>query len=240
MKRGVVVASDQNMQWLLPWWYGRFSSTNTLPVAFVDLGMDAQMKAWCQSRGEVLALKGSFSDKAPSEQVFKGWEQSYGLSYKTARRAWFQKPLACALSPFDKTLWLDLDCEVLEGLDSIFSFVGGDKEIAVALQDPRAPSEAFRCNGGAVVFMKSSPLIRIWAKLSQSVSHEHWGDDTLLSSVLEKSLSRVSILPEVYNWRISQGLPLHAKVIHWNGEWGKTCIKEHGGLKEALERVRSI
>ncbi len=248
--KGVIVASDQNLEWLLPWWWERYSSCNSLPVVFFDLGMSLEKRAWCQERGEVISLSEVALEKPLSEPLSKLWPSYYGSSYFQARNAWFKKPSACFLSPFENTLWLDLDCEVLECLDGVFFYLQGDKEVAVALDSAftvtsikgleKAITAGTVCNSGVIAFKKNSLIIEKWKHLSLSESEQYWGDDCLLSSVLADYQQRVSYLPAHYNWRISEGLPLNAKIIHWVGEWGKSCIAKNGGLKKAIEEAKGF
>ena len=228
--QGVVVASDKHMEWLLPWWWERYSSCNILPVVFVDLGMSREKKKWCQKKGSVLSLEGKRQEKLPPPETLLEWKKRYGESYVQARNAWFKKPLACRMSPFETSLWLDLDCEVLENIEHIFSFLQGGQEISIAWD---ARQEVY--NSGVIVFRKNSPLMEEWADLASTQSDLYWGDDRILSSILERFPEKVSLLSDLYHWRLSEGLPMGAKIIHWCGEWGKLCLAQHGGLKSVLK-----
>lgn len=238
MERGVIVATDSHMEWLLPWWWERYSCCNSLPVVFVDLGMSLDVKAWCQERGEVITLEEKVFVKEKSSE----WGNCYGESYSQARQAWFKKPLACLKSPFQETVWMDLDCEILSSIEPIYQFLKEGKEVAAAL-DPlgfisdEIPS-AF--NGGVLVFRKDSLIIQKWASLCLQESDQYWGDDRILSSVIHELQEKVAILPPMYNWRVSEGVPFYAKIIHWCGEWGKAYIVTHGGLKESLQRFPAL
>jgi hypothetical protein len=218
------------MEWLLPWWWERYSACNTLPVVFVDLGMSIEKRRWCQERGCVLPLEGEVQEKLPSQEILLEWKKRYGESYIQARKAWFKKPLACKMSPFATNLWLDLDCEVMECIEPVFSFLQGDQEVSIAWD---AKQEVY--NSGVIVFRKKSPLIAEWADLARTQSDQYWGDDRILSAILERFPEKVSLLPDLYHWRLSEGLPMGAKIIHWCGEWGKLCLAQHGGLKRSLK-----
>ncbi len=234
MERGVLVASDSHMEWLLPWWWERYSSSNALPVVFVDFGMSLKMKSWCQERGVVIHLE----ERSFPKEISKEWSCSYGDSYLQARQAWFKKPLACLLSPFEETVWIDLDCEILSSIESIYQVLEKDKEIGVALDPLGFVSEEIPSafNSGVIVFRKNSLLIQRWARLCLQESDQYWSDDRVLSAVIHEFQEKVVILPPIYNWRISEGVPFYAKIIHWCGEWGKAYIVSHGGLKESLQK----
>lgn len=241
MSRGVLVASDSHMEWLLPWWWERYSSCNALPVVFVDLGMTAKSKEWCQERGELLSV----TEVVFSDTAIKEWEEVYGSSYEQARKAWFKKPLACLLSPFDETLWLDLDCEVLSSIESIFTYLEG-KELAIALNRALTNSEGFPLddllsfNGGVIVYRKGSEIVKEWARIALAESHLYWGDDHILSILIHHLQEKVEVLPSAYNWRVADGTPFYAKIIHWCGEWGKAYILKQGGMKGLLDGLPEL
>ncbi len=245
MKRGVIVGSDSHLEWLLPWWWERYSCCNQLPVVFVDFGMTSQARDWCQERGELLAVTESFS----SIVIKKEWENLYGSSYSQARKAWFKKPLACLLSPFEETVWIDLDCEVLSSIEPIFSYLE-EKELAIVRTDDAIP-EGFSpkvkgfenpliFNGGVIAFRKGSKLVQEWARITLDESHLYWGDDYILSLLIHQWEEKVQILPPIYNWRLAEGVPFYAKIIHWCGEWGKEYIAKQGGLKGSLEKIPDL
>ncbi|MBM3197880.1 MAG: hypothetical protein FJZ58_01320 [Chlamydiae bacterium] len=229
MEKGILVASDARSEWLLPWWWERYRACNTYPVAFVDLGMGVASRLWCEERGYVLQGEKS-SPQEPVEERLASWEKIYGKSYKQVRQAWFQKPLACLISPFETTVWLDLDCEVLSSIQELFSYVEEKKELAVC----REISSYTYCNSGVIVFKKKCSLLQKWADLCVYSAASYWGDDHALSEVVLAHRERCGELPFIYNWRISQGIPLQAKIIHWCGEWGKAYIAKRGGLKADL------
>ncbi len=242
IEKGILVAADANIEWLLAWWWERYSSCNTLPVVFVDFGMTPESLAWCREKGEVIPFdKPSFCKPLSKEAGIEA-EQIYGKSCFQARNAWFKKPSACLLSPFSKTLWLDLDCEVLSSLDSVFLFLEHGRELAVnygyAENLPKVLEKASAvgtvCNSGVFLFSKGSQLLQKWEKIALEESDRYLGDECILSTLLAESLETVSFLPEEYNWRMCRGVPVNAKIIHWKGEWGKKYILKHGGLKNLL------
>jgi hypothetical protein len=241
-KKGFLVASDQNLEWLLPWWWDRYSSFNSHPVCFVDFGMTKEAVLWCRDRGQVIAVNEPHVFSPLSEEKRQEFEKIYGKSFCQSRQAWLKKPLACSLSPFEQTVWLDLDCEVLSQLTDMFDFLSPTKEMALCFGSTSSPAqwiqEAFDagtvCNSGVIVFSKKSSLIAQWERMVKEQSEQYFGDECILSLLICRHLDKVSRLPEAYNWRMSRGVPLYAKIIHWNGEWGKQYIAKHGGLQPAL------
>lgn len=245
LEKGILVATDQNQEWLLSWWWERYQAFNSLPVVFVDFGMSQQGKDWCQERGQVIDLKINADFQNPSPEKCKEWEAFYGDLYLKARSAWFKKPSACLLSPFEKTLWLDLDCEVLCCLNEIFDYLEKDKEIAVVFSEeecslPCLKGSDLGSNSGVFLFSKKSDLIQKWAEISMEKSHEYWGDHWILSFLINEHPEKISILPEEYHWKMNRGILIDAKIIHWCGEWGKKHILKYGGIKPILEKLSLI
>ena len=232
MERGVLVASDSHMEWLLSWWWERYSCCNCFPVVFVDFGMSVEARSWCEERGTVITLE----ERVFPSNVSAEWANSYGESYLQARQAWFKKPLACLLSPFEKTVWIDLDCEILTSIEPIYQFLEKGKEVAAALDPSGFISDEIPAsfNGGVLVFSKDSIIMQKWAGRCLQESDQHWSDDRILSLVIHEFQEKIATLPSAYNWRVSEGVPLYAKIIHWCGEWGKAYIASHGGLKDSL------
>lgn len=233
------------MEWLLPWWWERYSSCNELPVVFGDLGMTDKALEWCRNRGDVITITNSFSP----DIICKEWQEKYGATYGQARTAWFKKPLLCLLTPFDETVWIDLDCEVLSPIEPVFAFLK-EKEVAVMRTDNEIPEgfapkiEGFEkpliFNGGVIVFRKESKLMQEWARISLTESHLYWGDDYILSHLVYQLEESVELLPPIYNWRLEEGVPFYAKIIHWSGEWGKSYIATRGGLKGILKDLPDL
>jgi len=68
-KIGVLVASDKEQKWLLPWWYHYYKQNNTLPIAFVDLGLSKRALSWCEKKGHVISLKDETNFISNKEEV---------------------------------------------------------------------------------------------------------------------------------------------------------------------------
>jgi hypothetical protein len=245
MQRGVIVGTDSHLEWLLPWWWQRYEACNTLPVVFADFGMTDKAKKWCEEHGEVLEITESCS----LVTLMKEWGDSYGVSYDTARKAWFKKALACLRSPFDETVWIDLDCEILSSIDPIFSYLE-EKDLAIARTELSIPEgfapkvkgleDPLIFNGGVIVFRKESELIKKWVQTTLKDFHLYWGDDYILSIIVHLNEDKVELLPTIYNWRLMDGIPLYAKIVHWSGEWGKEFIAKKGGMKGLLDGVPDL
>src|SRR5438105_1502086 len=125
MEQGVLVASTSHLEWILPWWWYHYRAHNDLPVAFGDLGMTESARNWCRDRGELISVEVPeflvSGKEVVCPQLAEQWEKVIGSGIWDVRLKWFKKPFAFIQSPFTKTLWIDLDCEIRTRLDSFFS-----------------------------------------------------------------------------------------------------------------------
>lgn len=217
---GILVGSDRAQEWLLEWWWQKYSRHNRYPVAFIDFGMSEEAVERFKTRGRVIPFPYEVDVRSTPDLQAQA-ESVYGQNVTHFRSCWFKKPLAFTLSPFEKTLWLDNDCEVLGPLDQLFEFEG----LALA----KEISGACEYNSGVVVYEKNHPVIQEWALASQTSSDRYIGDQELLCDLLQRRQFPVQVLPPEFNWRMSQGINIHALIIHWIGS-GKEIIQKFGGL----------
>jgi len=237
MTQGILVASDHNTEWLLPWWWDHFCKYNKTPVAFVDFGMSKEMMQWCRARGMYISLdapKGFVQDKdGIHPKIAKKWEKIYRGEVWKARQAWFKKPLACLKTPFDLTLWLDLDCEVCGSLKPLFDEWEDGVELGIVQED----EEFIRgvvYNSGVMLFKKSAPFLKTWADLCLTENGNHLGDQNILTHlILSEGLSIKSLSP-TYNWMMYKGANPFVTIVHWVGGWGKEYIQKFGGLHQLV------
>jgi hypothetical protein len=234
---GILCGSDAGQEWLLPWWWERYAEHNAFPVTFVDFGMSDQGRSFCRERGESVLLDRDDSFVSMREEIdlerVRTWEGFYGKTLWPCRRHWFKKPFALLHSPYEKTLWLDLDCEVLGPLSEIFSYCSKDTPIALV----RELREEVKFNGGVIVFMHGTEIIRRWAQDALTRNDCFWSDDALLSALIQEMEVPVAELPEHYNWWFSKGLHLNPTIHHWLGGAGKAYIKHYGGIKPLLNTI---
>lgn len=241
-KFGIICGAERTQEWLLPWWWSRYSESNNFPVTFCDFGMTEEMKSWCAERGEVVPIEIDTSFVSPRSEIdpelAKQWETWHGWKVWNKRHSWFKKPFAFLNSQYEKGVWIDIDCEILGSLEPLFSQCDLSSQMALVREystdhlpklDPGT-----RYNGGVVVFQHGAPLIEKWAEGAVSLNRQFAGDDTVLSHLIYQHRFDVVELPEVYNWRMMRGLNLDAVVIHWVSS-SKNYIRSHGGLKPALD-----
>lgn len=227
-KDGVLVATDIGREWMLSWWWNHYSRHNTHPVAFVDFGMTEEARAWCRERGEFISLRVADVFVAEQEEIdasfVQDWEKYFGKHFWPSRRAWFKKPLACLQSPFQRTLWLDLDCEVRGDISSLFAFA--DHPAGIALCKERWTKREYPTyNSGVVPFRRGLPLIEAWANESFVKNHLFRDDQDVLSYLIADQKIDVNPLPEQINWSCCNGQNPDALICHWQGHDAHRCIQ---------------
>ncbi len=237
--RGVLCGAEKSQEWLLPWWWSRYSEHNDFPVTFYDFGMTDEMKQWCAERGELVTIEVGSSFVTPrsaiDDQLARRWEEVYGWRVWHARQSWFKKPFAFLDSPYENGIWIDLDCEILGSLEPLFKQFDPSSELALIRDRLISSESSVHYDGGVVVFKHGSSILQNWARSAGSENHLFGGDDTLLSHLIHTNQLDVQELPEVYNWRMPRGLNLSAVILHWVGNVGKAYIRTHGGLKPSLD-----
>ncbi len=249
MSEGILLGCDRAQEWLLPWWWENYSKSNADPIAFVDFGLSAETRFWCEQIGTVVDLQAP-PFAVPGKSAVDGetasvWEEMYKEDVWNLRQAWFRKPHAMLLSPFERTIWIDCDCEVLGNLKPLFAHCQHPSGVGL-VREPDSSQDRSRAqkllhdreilyNSGVVVFAKGSPLIQKWAECCIDGSQQFWGDQDVLSRLIYLHHFAVSEVDRIYNWRISQGLNLRAIILHWVNASGKRYIQEYGGIRKELE-----
>lgn len=209
-----------------------------------------------QKKGVVLPLNESPNFIATREQVpvslRKKWEILIQGDIWQYRKKWFLKPLAMMITPFTKTLWLDLDCEVRINLDSLFHFLNNQVKLALVQKPPLVfktiQEKEFFCNenkpvynSGVIVYHKSSDIIKMFAKRAKTDSHLFFGDEDLLSDILNKTSLHFTCLEEKYN-SVRPNIRSYqsALIAHWGGAEGKLHIREEAKKLFSLSFVHSF
>jgi len=233
---GIIVGSDQTQEWLLPWWWKNFSRHNQLPVTFIDFGLSAEKREWCRKRGELLPLSLTTLYVKEREEIAPAlvgkWEERYGDFFWVARKGWFKKPFACLQSPYRRTVWLDLDCEVLGPLNELFNACEHPSGIALAKDRAPPPSPFPIYNSGVIVFQKDLSLLQEWAKQSLKNNGAFRGDQDLLSKILFDQNLPIYELPFIYNWNVGYGVNGETVICHWIGEAAKAALRNQIILNE--------
>ncbi len=243
-ERGVICGCDQQQEWLLPWWWERYSFYNSYPVLFCDFGMSKQAKLWCQKHGDVVAVgfDESFikSRQEVSSELENAWDK-WNFNW-ASRSAWFKKPFAFLESPYKTSIWLDLDCEVLCYLGNLFEYCSINMPLAMRQED-EVIEGAFPCstiyNGGVIVFQHGIDILLEQARWTLSSNQDFSADDVILSFLIEKTKTPIFSLPKEWNWDALYGINFFANIFHWTRKT-KEIIKTQGGIKPSRDELLGI
>lgn len=205
---GVVIFSDRESEWLLPWFLGHFRRHHPdLPAVLFDFGISPEARKTAESRIEVL----SFEPRHP---------------FPTA---WYHKPFVLADSPFSHTLFLDLDCEVRAPVDELLGWSAHGLVLGRDRHPMRAYRKLFRrdhfFNSGVVATARSNPVVGLWCEATLRLYRELRGDQEILNLVLLEHELPVVALPEHYHQLRLDGDHPDARIMHWTGPAGKDMIR---------------
>jgi hypothetical protein len=230
---GIIIASDQTQEWLLPWWWENYRKHNDHPVGFVDFGMTPKKKNWCKERGEFISLPVADIFVAEKEEidptVLAEWEMKFGNKFWLCRNAWFKKPLACLQSPFKRSIWIDLDCEIRGSLQLLFDW-SEPNGIALVKEWINSPYTIY--NSGVIVFRRGLSLIEDWAHLSFEKNHVFYGDQDILSYLIEKKKHPLTEMPTRCNWSRYYEENSDVLILHFHGEYGRSFIRHQMTFRE--------
>ena len=221
MDEGIIIGVDQSLEWTVAWWLENYYKYNTHPVCIIDLGMSFEMKRWCKDRLQVIALRMADFDNPPAKGARKRWKKESGTEFIGSRSVWFKKPFACLLSPFQKTLWIDVDCEIKANIKELFGYAN---DFAIA-KDFDSKTSYPTYNSGVIAFQKAHPIIQKWATWCKERNHIYRGDQEALSAMIDKEQIKVQILPKTYNYSRMDDETKPCKIYHWHGNPGKCVIK---------------
>ncbi len=237
--QGVVIASNESQEWLLPWWWENYAKHNTFPVTFVDLGLSEEGKKFCKEKGELVEIP-SYPFVGIEEKIEEGrtesWNKIFGGNlWAEKRRYWHKKSIALLQTPYQHTIWLDTDCEVLCSLAPLFEKIAQNDAILICPSHEKVQEYIIKTgivfadeilfNSGVIGYTRESKYILQWAIHTIKEHGFHFGDDNLLSRLIYEKKWPVQILDKVYNWReIEQGRNPDIKISHWAGESGKFFI----------------
>lgn len=208
---GVVVLADANVEWMLPWWFARYRRFNAKPVQFVDNGMSRAGVAFCKAHGLHLSLR----QRSPDMEPLPGWSA---------------KPAAILSSPFRRTLYMDLDCEVLSNLDHVFALAHDG--LHVHRDIPWEKTEAFKSrfgadeiayNSGVVAVSHGHSLVEKWAAAIALDPRKYFGDQDYLTEL--SRANPIQFLPsEDNNLRLDPYCSA-ASIRHHTGPAGKAKVR---------------
>jgi len=222
---GVIVATDITQEWMLKWWWNHYSKQSSYPVTFFDLGMSKSARLWCESKGTVLSFSFPEGLIKPKEEIDPKqssiWEEKYPGDLWEGRTEWFAKPFLLLKSPYKRTIWMDLDCEVRRPIDKLFEYADKDDGFSI-LRFQVKDLDIY--NTGVIVCRHGSSIPQKWASHTQENNHKHFGDETVLMEMLENENLTITPHPLLYNWPTIIPQDPNTVIRHHAGGYGKTRI----------------
>jgi len=212
---GFVTAADKNQEFMLDWFWAnfiKFHDPEKTPMLFIDLGLSKERRVWCEERGVV-----------------------HQNVYETQLSKAHWKPICLTASPWAKSIWIDLDCEILGNIESYFNYI--DNNVVVTL-DPYNPWAVKFKNppiaAGLIGYQHASSIISEWAQTLISRPAEYRDDQFCLNELYTKRQQDFYIAPSRFQrLRLEEeGIRDDALIIHWTGSEGKQIIKSKLNIED--------
>lgn len=198
MSKGIVIGSDDRAAWQIPLWYEAYRDYCTLPVAMADFGLSANNLRLCLDCGF---------------QVFDAGVE--------CGRGYLGKPVAIRKSPFEWTLWLDLDCEIRADVDPIFD--EAPTGFGVIRLDGRYS------NVGVVVVRRENDLLAGWTTACL-VAAENEQDEEIFNRLVATGMYEFDVLDHRWNRGGPDPEDIECFIYHYFGPTGKQRLAAKHGL----------
>lgn len=221
---GVLTGCNDSHEWMLKMWWEYYSQTNTYPVIFCDFGMSKSARMWCEKRGDILSLDLAKNPAVPkkdiSSKIWEEWEKAYTDIIWTKRPTWFLKPHATFQSPFEKSIWLDLDTFIIKPLTPLME---ASDETGIAMSHCY---DKYNFNTGVISYKKNLPLIKQWAETTYTLTDQFLGDQETMNHLIHTQKIPVKIMPSIFNQRFQYGISKDTFIIHFTGAFKKELFKK--------------
>ena len=197
---------DQNHEWFIEWFVSNYKKHSKTPLIFADFGLTEEALQYL--RKNVHAIMDMT---------------------KSPEKGWFKKPLSMLSCPAKKTVWIDLDCQIIDNIDGIFNLLEPNKLNMVEDKPWTKRRREVWHNSGIVGFIDKPVILTQWAQ--QVKAKPEVGDQEVLHSMLNPitKISAINDLPNEYNvMRIQTEADDYQgkiRVMHWTGRKGKEKIR---------------
>lgn len=222
---GVIVASDDKQEWILKWWWDHYSKHNDAPVTFCDLGMSKSAHIWCASKGNVIPFSLPKATIATQEEIpldkQQFWENCNSKRIWDCRIQWMHKPFIILQSPYDRTIWIDIDCEVKASLSPLFPYCDHQDGVSMVHMTLKGHTAI---NSGVVVAKRKAPAISYWAEAVLEKHGETMSDETAFIEAQKKHPIHIHPLPLEFNFLNFWKTDHPVNVYHHGGGAGKQEI----------------
>ena len=200
---GILIGMDSDQEWMLEWWFDNYKKFNKMPVALVNYGMtrDGLEKA------KKLA--------------------DYIIQFpKLDIHSWFKKPFALKRSPFQNTVWIDIDCQVRHDLGPLRKWCRNYGFAVAPDKENKFSQTTFPVNSGVIAYKHKNKIIDLWAESTIKKGDQYRSDQEVLEVLLHEEGADYGLIPPLFNWMRLRGVNRFAHIIHWTGEEGKKEIRK--------------
>jgi hypothetical protein len=132
-----------------------------------------------------------------------------------------KKPFALLQSPYDWSLWTDLDCQIKGDVDPLFHTLGLGIDLALAWDEAETIDglhlEEILYNGGVIAFRSQSPILRHWTDGIVKYQHLLPTDQEILARVIHLHKPPFLELSPLFNWPRTWGENPKTLIHHFFG-----------------------
>ena len=217
LSRGILTGSDARMELFLPWWFDHYQRHNSYPVAIVDFGLSDWGKRVAKRIGTLID-----GPEAPTHPLGKSPLRIHSQAYFQEKRSvWFSKPLALINTPFEQTLWIDIDCKIKAELSSCFGIEFGatpNRKLGNNWGIKHGyiqPGEKLY-NSGFITFSKRSSLLKAWCDEVTQNGHKHISDDYAMTALINSKKWPFTPIHQDYNTSYADA-DEKTKIVHYIG-----------------------
>lgn len=240
---GIIIGCDQSQEQFLPFWYQNYRAFNDFPIAILDFGMSAKALKAAQKIGTIIP---TYQDSFP-QPLTKIADKPQKYYAEFVQKPCFLKVLNLHKTPFEKTIWLDTDCEVRGYLGDLFDLTDTPSGFASnifkghiqksAKEKGIIASDEIYYASAAMAYTKNSPVIKAWQETTKN-TEPFLGDDVTLSKAIHEHPFDVTPISEHYNRLYTDPTVIcpSTKVIHFNGSEGKLALLREMIIDSTLRR----
>ena len=207
--KAIIIGCDHKQEDILFWFIRNFRKHSpNIPVQVVDFGLNEPTLISLKSHvNEILTI-------SPHQN----------------KKTWFNKPRAMLATKAKKTLWLDIDMEIVKDISDIFDLSRPNELGLVQDQYYQSVGKA-QYNTGLVLFENKPKLLFEWdGMIDKSLER---GDQEVLKEYLENTPDahrRTFSIPDKYNvvrlfYQVHASAIDDLRIIHWTGPRGKEIIR---------------
>ena len=183
--------------------------------------MSKSARNWCETKGTVLTASDQLLKQITQAQKEK-WQDLHPDEIWNDRAIWFKKPLFLSMTPFEHSVWIDVDAEVKNPLTPLFDYLK-DSHFAVCQDVPRGiavrrekgllltDENAFLT--GVIAYHSTSPLLKKWTENCLTRNDVFFSEQDALNRTIYEEKIPLEILPSGFNYAPCTDCPLPENLV---------------------------